>query len=159
MDIEKLIEEGYRRPDHELEDYFRKLYEEFNDDPRIVYEYANVLDYLGKEREAIPLYREALRKGVSGKRHDMCLVQLASSLRLVGDFRESYEILSNLFHGTKEPSSLLFLSLTLVSLNKMDEAFCLMFRYILGKNEGFLEDYRRALTQYIDEICKNQGNI
>jgi len=155
MDTEKIIEEGYRKSDNELEDYFRNLYEKFNDNPRIVYEYANVLDYLGKEKEAIPLYKEALRKGLPGKYLDMCLIQLASSFRLVGNLNESYEILSDLYNKTKEPSSLLFLSLTLFSLNEIKDAYCLMFKYILEKNEGFLEDYRRALTQYINEICKS----
>ena len=155
MDVEKLIEEGYERPDDELEDYFGELYEEFGDDPRIVYEYANVLDYLGREREAIPLYREALKKGLSGKYRDMCLIQLASSLRLVGDLNESYEILSDLYGKTGEPSSLLFLSLTLIGLGRKDDALCMMLRHVLGGSEGFLEEYRRALTQYINEICKN----
>ncbi|BDC17578.1 tetratricopeptide repeat protein [Acidianus sp. HS-5] len=153
MDIEKLIEEGYKKPDEELEDYFKKLYQEFGDNPRVIYEYANVLDYLGKEKEAIPLYREALRKGITGKYHDMCLIQLASSLRLVGELDESYEILSDIYNKSKEPSSLLFLSLTMFNLGRASEAFCLMFKHILGRNEGFLGEYRRALTQYIDGIC------
>lgn len=51
--------------DNELEDYFRKLRKKSNNNPRIIYEYTNVLDYLGKE--SISLYKEALRKGLSGK--------------------------------------------------------------------------------------------
>ncbi|MGP6220575.1 tetratricopeptide repeat protein [Caldiplasma sukawensis] len=155
MDIEKLIEEGYKKTDNELEDYFRRLYEEFNNNPRIVYEYANILDYLGKEEQAISIYRESLSKGISGRYHDMCLIQLASSLRLLGNLNESYEILFDLYNKTKEPSSLLFLSLTLFDLNKSKDAICLMFSHILGNNDGFLDEYRRALTNYIDKICKS----
>lgn len=34
-------------PDERIEEYFRGLYEKYGDDPRVIYEYASVLDYLG----------------------------------------------------------------------------------------------------------------
>ncbi|MDF2917767.1 MAG: hydrolase [Microbacterium sp.] len=49
------------------------------------YERASLHDFLGEEAAAIPLYRSALEEGLAGKRRSACVIQLASSLRNVGD--------------------------------------------------------------------------
>ena len=54
-------------------------------DPVAAYERASLHDYLGEEAEAVPLYREALDAGLDGERRSACVIQLASSLRNVGD--------------------------------------------------------------------------
>ncbi|MEH3089336.1 MAG: tetratricopeptide repeat protein [Microbacterium arborescens] len=54
-------------------------------DPVGTYERASLHDYLGEEADAVPLYREALDAGLGGERRSACVIQLASSLRNVGD--------------------------------------------------------------------------
>ncbi|MDT7900935.1 MAG: tetratricopeptide repeat protein [Acidianus sp.] len=147
-----------KNPDEKIEGYFRRLYEMYNDDPRVIYEYANVLYFLGREREAIPLYRRALKNGLEGYRKDMCYIQLASSLRIVGELDESYKILEEIYQRTKDPASLLFLTLTLIDLGMKEKAICLLVNYILGEDKGFLSDYSRALTQYYQELCQGKIN-
>lgn len=54
-------------------------------DPDALYELASVHDFLGHEHDAIPLYRAALTSGLSGDRVSQAVIQLASSLRNVGE--------------------------------------------------------------------------
>ncbi|QLD13030.1 tetratricopeptide repeat protein [Microbacterium oleivorans] len=49
------------------------------------YERGSLHDFLGEEAAAIPLYRAALDAGLAGERRSACIIQLASSLRNVGD--------------------------------------------------------------------------
>jgi len=150
---EEDIQKGYALPDHMLEEYFRRLYESCNQHPRIIYEYANVLDYLGREGEAIPLYMEALSKGISGELRKSCLIQLGSSLRVVGELEKSRQVLLNVYKDSGEPASLLFLTLTLHDMGKDLEALCTLSESLLGKEEGLISNYRRALTNYLHQIC------
>ncbi|BBD72686.1 hypothetical protein HS1genome_1075 [Sulfodiicoccus acidiphilus] len=152
-DIEELIRKGLEEPDRKIEEYFKGLYERYGEDPRVIYEYANVLDYLGKEWDAIPLYKRALEKGLVGERKDMCLIQLASSLRVVGELKESYTILEEVYRRTRDPSSLLFLALTLSDMGRKERAICLLAIRLLEGNEGLLPNYKRALKEYFQEMC------
>ena len=42
-------------------------YEDFSGNAAYLFEYANVLDFLGKENTAIPLYEKAIKLGLPGK--------------------------------------------------------------------------------------------
>jgi tetratricopeptide (TPR) repeat protein len=46
--------------------YFRLLLDDYPDDPRSYYEYGGAFDSAGREHEALPLYQQALDKGLSG---------------------------------------------------------------------------------------------
>ena len=83
----------------------------------------------------------------------MCLVQLASSLRVVGEQKESHTILDKVYRRTKDPASLLFLTLTLKDLGMENKAFCMLASYILGEGKGLIPNYERALKQYYRDIC------
>ncbi|MCI1643304.1 MAG: tetratricopeptide repeat protein [Bifidobacterium crudilactis] len=63
------------------------------DDPDALYEWASVHDYLGMEAEAIPLYRSALYHGLTGDRRPQAIIQLASSLRDIGDPQAAIDLL------------------------------------------------------------------
>jgi tetratricopeptide (TPR) repeat protein len=54
-------------------------------DEAALFEWASVHDFLGREQEAIPLYRAALAAGLTDGLAEQAVVQLASSLRVVGD--------------------------------------------------------------------------
>ncbi|MDT3317116.1 tetratricopeptide repeat protein [Microbacterium sp. KSW4-11] len=55
------------------------------DDARCLFERASVEDFLGEEAAAIPLYRRALDAGLRPPLRSQAIIQLASSLRNVGD--------------------------------------------------------------------------
>src|SRR5258706_174635 len=79
--------------DDEAIAHFRLLFDEYPDDPRVLYEYGGAFDSAGREDEAIPLYRKALANGLSGDYLPQLYLQLASSLRNVGQLDEAITML------------------------------------------------------------------
>ena len=57
------------------------------------FERAGSLDSTGHSDLAVPLYRRALELGLEGERRRRAVIQLASSLRNVGDAAESVALL------------------------------------------------------------------
>ncbi|GEB96311.1 tetratricopeptide repeat protein [Microbacterium lacticum] len=68
-------------PDTMLDHMQALVAERADDDPGALYEWASVHDYLGKEHEAVSLYRAALDRGLSEPRRAQGMMQLANSLR------------------------------------------------------------------------------
>ena len=75
----------YRDDPEKLIWTFQRVFEEYRENPIYLFEYANALDFLGKESEAIPLYQQALSLGISGKRKIQAEIQLGSSFSVLGD--------------------------------------------------------------------------
>ena len=81
------------RPQQVLDDMRALVGERDADDPEAMFEWASVHDFLGREREAVPLYRKALGLGLSGERLPQAVIQLASSLRNIGRPTAAVELL------------------------------------------------------------------
>src|SRR5215216_4711786 len=64
-------------------------------DAAAAFEAASVRDYLGLEPEAEPLYRRALELGLDHVRGAQAVIQLASTLRNLGEANESVELLTD----------------------------------------------------------------
>jgi hypothetical protein len=62
-------------------------------DPIGLFERASAQDSLGNEANAAPLYRQALAGGLSGIRRRRATIQLASTLRNLGQIEESIALL------------------------------------------------------------------
>ncbi len=58
------------------------------------FERASAFDSTGHEDQAIALYRQALELGLEGERRRRAVIQLASSLRNVGQAQESVALLT-----------------------------------------------------------------
>lgn len=82
-------------PQEVLDDMRILVEERDTDDPEALFEWASAHDFLGREREAIPLYRKALDLGLSGDRLPQAIIQLASSLRNIGEPEAAVELLQN----------------------------------------------------------------
>ncbi|MFL0566494.1 tetratricopeptide repeat protein [Microbacterium sp. 179-I 1D1 NHS] len=65
------------------------------DDPRALFERASVEDFLGEEAAAIPLYRASLNAGLPSPFETQARIQLASSLRNVGDASGAIAVLKD----------------------------------------------------------------
>ncbi|WP_413353479.1 tetratricopeptide repeat protein [Microbacterium sp. 1P06AB] len=65
------------------------------DDPRALFERASVEDFLGEEAAAIPLYRAALAARLDAPFETQARIQLASSLRNVGDASGAIAVLKD----------------------------------------------------------------
>ncbi|MDM7855377.1 tetratricopeptide repeat protein [Cellulomonas alba] len=72
----------------------RALVEERDpDDPVALFEWAGIHDSLGLEEQAVPLYRRALAGGLDDYRTARATIQLASTLRNVGELDEAVDLL------------------------------------------------------------------
>ncbi|MCB2411729.1 tetratricopeptide repeat protein [Demequina sp. TTPB684] len=110
----------------------------------VAFELAGVHDSLGLEVEAVPLYREALASGLDADHASQARIQLASTLRNLGQFDEAVELLSVPAEGDLEPARKAFLALTLHSAGRADEAL----REAIEGIVPCLPRYQRSLASY-----------
>src|SRR5690625_2853375 len=110
-------------PEHLLRQ-MRSLYEERGSlDPEALFEWASVHDFLGMEHEAVPLYRDALAQGIAEPKRSQTIIQLASSLRNVGDPHAAVELIQG--HSVDEAlqgAAQAFLALALHDTGRPDAA-------------------------------------
>ena len=64
-----------------------------DDDARAVFERAGARDSAGRPEEAVPLYRRALELGLDAEHRPQAVVQLASSIRNLGDPGEALRLI------------------------------------------------------------------
>jgi tetratricopeptide (TPR) repeat protein len=123
-----------------------------NTDARGPFEAAGIRDYLGLELLAEPLYRRALALGLEGDRLARAQIQLASTIRNLGKFDESIEILQARLreHPTDAwagPASA-FLALALAS--RGEERLATSVALIALAD--YLPRYNRAVRGYAAEL-------
>jgi tetratricopeptide (TPR) repeat protein len=134
-----------KQPDQMLAAMGELVGERPKGDPEALYEWASVHDFLGRESEAIPLYRAALRGGLDGARRSQAVVQLASSLRNVGNAEAAVELLeTSETDDDAAPASRAFLALALHDLGRHDEALAVALKALAPT----LPLYRRAVEHY-----------
>jgi hypothetical protein len=115
------------------------------------FERASARDSTGHSDQAIPLYRAALAGGLSGIRRRRATIQLASSLRTVGEVAESEALLRA---ELQQPSDELdgavraFLALALVEAGREREAVGVSLT-ALAK---YLPRYNRSLARYAERL-------
>lgn len=125
------------------------------DTPEGLFELASGHDFLGEEGRAVPLYRSALDGGLAGKRRGYATVQLASSLRNIGEPEEAVRLLAAEFAdpgvgaGTDPeddvtPAAQAFLALALHDAGRPTEAL----RVALLALAPHLSGYAHAVEYY-----------
>lgn len=121
-------------------------------DPRGPYECASAFDSTGMEDEAVPLYRAALAGGLDEPLRRQAVIQLASTLRNVGEADEAIRLLSAEATDTGDgfdTAVRAFLALALASAGREREA--------VGVAVGALATHvprcRRSLTTYGAELA------
>ena len=144
--------------DHDPQDAIAAMRELVDERPAgdadATYEWASVYDFVGRESEAIPLYQEALANGLSGERYPQAMIQLASSLRNVGEAQEAVELLrARPFDAVTGDAAQAFLALALHDSGQSAAAL----RVALNALARTLPLYGRAVASYADDLDATDG--
>lgn len=112
-----------------------------------VFERASALDSTGHSDLAVPLYRQALLVGLPGQRRRRAVIQMASSLRNVGQASESVALLTA--ETQRESDDLddavsATLALALVDAGREREAVSIALTAL----SRHMTRYRRSMTNY-----------
>ena len=116
-----------------------------------VFERASALDSTGHSDLAVPLYRQALELGLDGERRRRAVIQMASSLRNMGQASESVALLTA--ERDRESDDLddavsAFLALALVDTGREREAVSLALTAL----SRHMNRYRRSVANYAQLI-------
>ncbi|RIJ52363.1 hypothetical protein DZG00_05225 [Clavibacter lycopersici] len=118
------------------------------DDPRALYELACAHDFVGREAEAVPLYRAAIAGGLDPEHRPFAVIQLASSLRNVGEAGEAVALLEAMPDDAHAPGRDAFLALALHDAGRPTEALAVALRRLAPA----LPEYGRAVLAYADDL-------
>ena len=153
-DLKSSVDDAWKHRDcpELLVKKFQEIFEDYHDDPVYLFEYANALDFLGKEVEAIPLYQRSIALGISGIMRVKAEIQLGSSLSIIGDNEGAISILSKVQEETRDPAALIFLCIALLRSGEIRKSLKTALIFILKGNHGLSPEYERTLLNYIDEI-------
>jgi len=117
-----------------------------------LFEAAGARDFAGREAEAEPLYREALRAGLPEPQRAQAVIQLASTLRNLGRAAESVALLREEIGAHPEHrlsgAARTFLALALHDTGDSTEAL----REALHVAASTLPQYGRAVASYADDL-------
>lgn len=137
------------RPDQMRAELERILELRPEDDARALFERASLHDFLGEEAEAVPLYRAALDAGLAAPWRTQATIQLASSLRNVGDPSGAIAVLQHLGDDDELlDAARAFLTLALFDDGKPAAAV----RTALQALAPHLPAYSRAVSSYAAEL-------
>jgi tetratricopeptide (TPR) repeat protein len=117
-------------------------------DPAGLFERASAFDAVGREAEAVPLYREALAHGLPAGRRRRAVIQLGSSLRNIGEPAEAAALLAaELGRQSDELDDAVraFLALALADSGREREAVSVALTALAPH----LPEYQRAVGSYV----------
>ncbi|WP_285727364.1 tetratricopeptide repeat protein [Psychromicrobium xiongbiense] len=124
-------------------------------DPRIAFERGGFQDATDHPVEAVELYRQALSEGLSGAPRRQAVIQLASSLRNLGELVESEALLrAELEHPVDEYTSAIqaFLALVLGSRGRDQEGLSVALTALIPH----VTQYQTSLTHYVQEMSSRR---
>ena len=117
-----------------------------------LFERASAHDSTGHADTAVPLYRAALSASLAGRRRREATIQLASSLRNLGQAGEAATLLAAELHASSDDldgAVRAFLALALVDLGREREAVGISLT-ALAK---YLPQYNRSLARYASDLA------
>ena len=121
------------------------------------FERAGSLDSTGHSDLAVPLYRQAIKLGLDGERRRCAVIQMASSLRNIGQASESVALLTaeqGVQSDDLDDAVSAFLALALVDTGREREAVSLALTAL----SRHMTRYRRSLANYARLISDRPSN-
>lgn len=140
-------------PEGEFLTRMERLTDERPGDAIALFELAGALDSTGHPDRAVPLYRDALDRGLTGLRRRRAVIQLASSLRNLGQAPESVALLTaELDAGSDELDDAVraVLALALTSVGRETEAVSVALLALAPH----LPRYQRSMANYARELVE-----
>jgi hypothetical protein len=128
-----------------------------DDSPLGPFERACAWDSTGHSDKAVPLYREALDRGLSGYRGRRAKIQLSSSLRNIGQAQEGVKLLTPELDAPSDElddAVRATLALCLSSLGRDREGLSL----VLGALAPHLPRYQRSMANYARSLVESVGS-
>lgn len=131
-----------------------KVANEHSKEASVQVECAFLHDSLGFEHEAIPFYEKALELGIEGPLRVEAYLGLGSSLRCIGSYQKSAEILDKAIEEFPNHRSLqVFYSMTQYNLRNHDLAMEILLTNLLNTtNDQDILKYKRAIAYYINNL-------
>ncbi|PCE14145.1 hypothetical protein AUC47_05770 [Microbacterium sp. SZ1] len=124
-----------------------------SDDARAEFERAGARDSAGRPAEAVALYRRALELGLDAEHRPQCVIQLASSLRNLGDYDQALEVITAerelLADGPYRDAIATVHALILASAGKPATGLSVALLALVPH----LPRYHRSMTAYAHEIA------
>ncbi len=149
---DSLVEEG--RIEEALE-VLREALDEVPDHAAANFEYASLLDSLGREREAIPRYERSISGGLSGEELQEATVNLGSSYRVIGEPERAVEVLSRF---PENRAARVFLAMALHDLGGTGEAMEILLRELAEtSSDRWTSSYGRAIAHYAELFGGKDG--
>ncbi|MFF3345598.1 tetratricopeptide repeat protein [Streptomyces sp. NPDC002779] len=127
-----------------------------DDSPLGPFERACAWDSTGHSDRAVPLYQEALARGLTGYRGRRAKIQLSSSLRNIGRAEEGVALLTPELHAPSDElddAVRATLALCLSSLGRDREGLSL----VLGALAAHLPRYQRSMANYARALVEPGG--
>lgn len=119
-------------------------------DPRVLFEIASLHDFLGEEAQAVQPYRQALQGSLHGQKREEALIQLASTLRNLGETEETISLLAQVpTDSALHTDAQGFLALALFDAGREAEAVVAAVTALAPKAQL----YSRALDAYARDIA------
>lgn len=122
-------------------------------DARAVFERAGARDSAGRENEAIALYRRALELGLDDEHRPQAVVQLASSLRNVGEYAQALALTEHEQQAHPESpyheAVAVIQALTLASAGQPARGLSVALLALVPH----LPRYHRSMSAYANEIA------
>lgn len=121
-------------------------------DAAATFERASARDFVGLEADAEPLYRRALELGLDDHRRPQAVIQLASTLRNLGQYAEAIVLLESQLRADPESQwaapTAAFLALALASAGEERAATSVA----LAALAGYLPAYSNVVRRYAGEL-------
>lgn len=119
-----------------------------------LFERGAAFDSTGHPDRAVPLYAAALDAGLGGERRRRAVIQMASSLRNLGNPQDAFNLLTAETEAASDDldgAVATFLALTLVDLGREREAVAVALTAL----SKYLPRYNRSVARYAQELTDN----
>jgi tetratricopeptide (TPR) repeat protein len=126
-------------------------------DPLLQYEAACVHDYLGREAEAVPYYREAITCGLEGAALTSAYLGLGSSCRALGRYRESVDTFEQGLARFPDAVELkVFRAMALYNTGRAKEAVASLLAVVAQTSDDeAVRGLRRAIELYAEDLDRS----